>query len=71
MIALGTHQGMTEERLASHLGYRPGQADDTYPGWRILSHEFWLPETFSTLGTIGADRVTQLTDGLLSHDTSR
>ena len=69
VIALGTHQGMTEEHLASHLGYRPGQADDTYPGWRILNHEFWLPETFSTLGTIGADRLTQLTDGLMT-DTS-
>jgi nickel-dependent lactate racemase len=69
VIALGTHQGMTEEHLASHLGYRPGQAGDTYPGWRILNHEFWRAETFTSLGTIGADRLTELTDGLMT-DTS-
>jgi nickel-dependent lactate racemase len=69
VIALGTHQGMTEEHLASHLGYRPEQAEDTYPGWRILNHESWLPETFTTLGTIGADRLTDLTGGLMT-DTS-
>jgi nickel-dependent lactate racemase len=57
---------MTEEHLASHLGYRPGHAEDTYPGWRILNHESWLPETFTTLGTIGADRLTDLTGGLMT-----
>ena len=65
VIALGTHQGMTEDHLASHLGYRPGQAEDTYPGVADPQPEFWLPETFTTLGTIGADRLTELTDGLM------
>ena len=66
VIALGTHQGMSEEHLARHLGYQPGGSEQVYPGWRILNHESWLPETFTTLGTIGADRLTELTGGLMT-----
>ncbi|HYI53724.1 MAG TPA: lactate racemase domain-containing protein, partial [Microlunatus sp.] len=69
VIALGTHQGMDEAHLAQHLGYQAGELDQTYPGWTILNHESWLPETFTSLGTIGADRLTELTGGLM-HDTS-
>ena len=69
VIALGTHQGMSEEHLARHLGYQPGHAAATYPGWTIRNHESWLPETFTTLGTIGAARLAELTGGLLT-DTS-
>jgi lactate racemase len=66
IIALGTHQGMTEEHLARHLGYRPGQSQEVYPGWTIVNHESWLPDTFTTLGTIEANRLTELTGGMLT-----
>jgi nickel-dependent lactate racemase len=65
VIALGTHQGMSDDHLARHLGYSAGAAEETYPGWTILNHESWLPETFTTLGTIGAERLTELTGGLM------
>ncbi|WP_375430662.1 lactate racemase domain-containing protein [uncultured Friedmanniella sp.] len=66
VIALGTHQGMSEDQLARHLGYDPGDSEATYPGWRILNHESWLPETFTTLGTIGPERMAELTGGLMN-----
>ena len=69
VIALGTHQGMSEEHLASHLGYQVGAVKDTYPGWTILNHESWDPSTFVTLGRIDAERLTELTGGLMT-DTS-
>jgi hypothetical protein len=69
VIALGTHQGMEEDHLARHLGFAPGARQDTYPGWTILNHESWDPGTFTTLGTIGADRLAELTGGLM-HDIS-
>jgi len=65
VIALGTHQGMSEDHLARHLGYSAGAAEETYPGWTILNHESWSPETFTTLGTISAERLTELTGGLM------
>jgi nickel-dependent lactate racemase len=71
VIALGTHQGMSEEHLARHLGYSPADSEATYPGWRILNHESWLPETFTDLGTIGAERMTELTGGLMTDLINR
>jgi lactate racemase len=61
VIALGTHQGMSEDHLGRHLGYTPGASDDTYPGWTVLNHESWRPGTFTSLGVIGADRLRELT----------
>jgi nickel-dependent lactate racemase len=66
VIALGTHQAMTEEHLGRHLSFVPGAADETYPGWTIINHESWLPETFTPLGTIGAPRMAELTGGLMT-----
>jgi lactate racemase len=69
LIALGTHQAMSEEHLARHLGYRPGASEDSYPGWTVRNHEAGRPDTFRTLGTIGAQRLAELTGGLMT-DTS-
>ena len=69
VIALGTHQAMTDDQLARHLGYPAGDLEAAYPGWAVHNHESWLPETFVQLGTIGADRLAELTGGRLV-DTS-
>jgi len=64
--ALGTHQAMSEEQLGRHLGYPPGGSAGVYPGWTIINHESWQPETFTSLGTIPAERLAELTRGLLT-----
>ena len=69
VIALGTHQEMTEDQLGRHLGYPAGDVESTYPGWSIRNHESWLPETFVHLGTIGADRMAVLTGGRMLATT--
>ncbi|HVK45771.1 MAG TPA: lactate racemase domain-containing protein [Micropruina sp.] len=66
VVALGTHVAMTEAALAHHLGYREGALEQTYPGMTVLNHEWWKPETFVTLGEISAERVQELSEGLLS-----
>jgi len=63
LIALGTHAAMSEDHLARHLGYDAGGLEVTYPGMTVLNHEWWNPETFTSLGRIGADRVAELSDG--------
>jgi len=59
LIALGTHQPMSDAALADFLG-------GPYAGWDIRNHEFWRPQTFTTLGTIPASRIAELTGGLLT-----
>ena len=66
VVALGTHQAMSEEHLARHLGFTAGDSAATYPGWTILNHASGDPETFVDLGTIGPERMAELTGGLMS-----
>ena len=66
VIALGTHIGMTDEAIAKHLGYAEGGLEATYPGLTVLNHEWADPGTFVELGTISAERVDELSGGLLS-----
>ncbi len=65
LIALGTHGAMAESALASHLGYQPGQVADRYRGLTVINHRWWDEATFASLGTIAADRVVELSTGLL------
>ena len=66
VVALGTHVAMTEEALAKHLGYAEDGLEATYPGMTVINHEWEKPETFVTLGTISAERVSELSGGLLA-----
>jgi nickel-dependent lactate racemase len=66
VIALGTHQAMTEAQIAKHLGLGPGGVEGTYPGMTVLNHEWWDPSTFTSVGRISADRVRELSEGRLS-----
>jgi nickel-dependent lactate racemase len=68
LIALGTHQPMSEAALASHLGYEAGRLEGTYPGMTVLNHEWWEPTTFADLGTIPASRLSELSEGRLAMD---
>jgi nickel-dependent lactate racemase len=66
LVALGTHQPMTEEQLARLVG-RPvveGMAGRS----RLLNHRWDRPGTFVTLGQIPAREIAELTGGLLVRD---
>src|SRR5512133_2298115 len=47
VVALGTHQGMSDEHLARHLGYNLGQLEQTARETRELNTELWLTNTFT------------------------
>ena len=68
LIALGTHQPMSDEALAAHLGYEVDQLEETYPGMTVVNHEWWDESTFADLGTIPASRLAQLSEGRLTMD---
>ncbi len=66
LVALGTHQPMSDEQLARLVG-RP--VCDGHAGRsRIYNHRWDRPDTFATLGTIPAAEIRQITDGLLDRD---
>ena len=66
LVALGTHQPMTDAQLSALIG-RPvvdGRAGTS----RVFNHRWDDPATFATLGTIGRDEIAALTGGLLARD---
>jgi nickel-dependent lactate racemase len=65
LVALGTHAAMSEAALAAHLGYAPGASAERYPATTILNHAWWDPTALAHVGTIGAERIAELSDGML------
>jgi nickel-dependent lactate racemase len=64
-VALGTHRPMTEDELATHLGYPAGRPELVYPGTTIRNHEWSNPATFVTIGSLGEHEVAAISGGLL------
>ncbi len=69
LVALGTHGQLNEPALATHLGYPAGASSDRYPNTTIMTHAWWDPSTFANVGTLSADRVAGLSNGMLHHAT--
>jgi nickel-dependent lactate racemase len=67
LVALGTHAEMSEAALAAHLGYEAGASSSRYPATTVMNHEWWKPGTFADLGTIGENRIAELSNGMLRH----
>ena len=67
LVALGTHAPMSPPALAAHLGHEGRELAERLPGMTVRNHEWWKPDAFATLGRIGADRIAELSGGLLRH----
>ncbi len=67
LVALGTHAAMDAGQLASHLGYDETGLERAYPGLEVRNHEWWDPDTFVSLGSVPAERVRELSGGLLEE----
>lgn len=65
LVALGTHQPMSEEHLSRSLGAQVinGKCGNA----RILNHRWDLPETFAQIGEIPADQVHSISERRLSE----
>jgi nickel-dependent lactate racemase len=66
LVALGTHQPMSDEQLGRLIG-RPVAAGRSGRS-RIFNHRWDLPDTFVTLGVIPAREIAELSGGLLRQD---
>ncbi|GGL04166.1 lactate racemase domain-containing protein [Mangrovihabitans endophyticus] len=57
LVALGTHAAMSDEHLTRHLG--------VHEGVTVRNHEWWDPARLTTVGTLSAGRVADLSEGRL------
>ncbi len=66
LVALGTHQPMSDAQLSKLVGRRVvhGQAGQTH----IFNHEWSNPANFAHIGTIPASEISRLSEGLMSQE---
>jgi nickel-dependent lactate racemase len=66
LVALGTHQPMSDEQLSRLIGRTV--VDGRFGASRIFNHRWDDPASFATLGTIPAAEIKSLSDGRLERD---
>jgi lactate racemase len=66
LVALGTHQPMADDALSRLVGEPVvnGRVGDSW----VFNHRWDIADTFTTLGVIAADRIAEITGGLMSMD---
>jgi len=68
LVALGTHQPMSEEALNSLVGVTAAERAKKYRDVRIFNHGWDVPDTFVTIGTISAAEIEEITGGLMRQE---
>ena len=65
LVALGTHQPMSETALNRHVGLTPADRAEKYAKVNIYNHRWDLPDTFVSLGQISEAEIEEITGGLM------
>jgi nickel-dependent lactate racemase len=67
LIALGTHQPMTEDAINQLVGVTAAERVTTYAGVNIFNHLWNQPDALTQLGEISADEIKQISGGILNE----
>jgi nickel-dependent lactate racemase len=67
LVALGTHRPISDEDICVRLGMTPVERKGKYKAVRFFNHRWDKPETFKSIGAIGAAEIEKLTSGLFSE----
>jgi nickel-dependent lactate racemase len=68
MIALGTHQPMTEDAICQRLEISLSERKQTYKRVSFFNHAWNDPAALKNIGTIPASEISTLTGGLFAMD---
>jgi lactate racemase len=68
LIALGTHQPMSEAAIWQRLEITAEERNGKFGKVRFFNHEWNNPAALKNIGTIPAEEISRLTDGLFSMD---
>src|SRR5437867_2384537 len=68
LIALGTHQPMSETAICGRLDISEKERQEIYAKVRFFNHAWDRPEALRQVGTLTAEEVSELTDALFTMD---
>ncbi|MBX3276955.1 MAG: DUF2088 domain-containing protein [Acidobacteria bacterium] len=67
LIALGTHQPMSDEAILGLVGITNQERSNRFKDIGIYNHAWDNPETFATLGRITGEEIGEISNGLLKE----
>jgi len=70
LVALGTHQPMSEEQICTRLSMTLDERRSKYAAVKFFNHEWDKPQTFASIGRISADEIEQISDGLFREEVN-
>jgi nickel-dependent lactate racemase len=68
LVALGTHQPMSEKQICTRLSMTADERRGKYAKVKFFNHEWDKPQTFTSIGKITADEIEQISDGLFREE---
>jgi nickel-dependent lactate racemase len=68
LIALGTHQPMSEEAISKLVGASSEERAEHYPNVQVFNHRWADPGTLKTIGVISRQEAVDLTNGTLEQE---
>ena len=68
LIALGTHQPMSEQAIRERLEISESERQGCYGKVRFFNHAWDRPEALVRVGTLKAEEVREITGGLFAMD---
>jgi len=68
LIALGTHQPMSEAAICGRLEISEAERREVYGRVQLFNHEWDNPAARRQVGTLGAEEISGLSDGLFAMD---
>jgi nickel-dependent lactate racemase len=68
VVALGTHQPMPEKEMRRHLGFADPIVAKRFSDVKLMNHTWDDPSTIISVGRIPADRMDELTGGLMPEE---
>jgi nickel-dependent lactate racemase len=67
LIALGTHQPMSENAINAHLGLDADKRARRFANVRIFNHRWDVPDQLVTIGEISAHEIAAISEGRLQQ----
>jgi len=68
LIALGTHQPMSQDQICQRLSITDKQRKSKYAAVKFFNHEWQRAETFTTIGRISAEEISEISNNRFSEE---
>jgi len=70
LVALGTHQPLTEEQICTRLGITAIERCSKYAQVRFFNHKWERPDTFTFVGQIRTEEIKKISGGLFREEVN-